>query len=109
MDDSLHVFLPLALLSRTTRWPQPNAKKIRKAAFDLHNKVAALAVDAYENGHIRSLEKRLALNVDLNLLINLLWAYKSGERDVFLAVISSHRETPPNEGIPTVWARKTST
>ena len=57
-EDETNVINSLGLLARTTRWPQPNAKKIRETASEMLGKAAALHFDAFENGYIWSVDER---------------------------------------------------
>ena len=107
-EDFNRIFPTLALLMRTTRWPQPNAKKIREAALELGAKLGALQNDAHENGHIWSLEKRMALVLELKQISPLIWARKPKEDDEFKERSDKYRESPKNEGFPFGWSKRTS-
>jgi len=107
-DDFSHVFSSLTLLVRTTRWPQPNAKKIRETARELLAKLTALQTDAVENGRIWSLEKRMSLVSDQEQLNRLIWARKSEEVEDFKERIDKYRESTKNEGFPVGWTKKVS-
>ena len=107
-EDFNRIFPTLALLMRTTQWPQPNAKKIREAALELAAKLGALQNDAHENGHIWSLEKRMALVLELGQISPLIWARKPEEVDEFKERSDKYRESPKNEGFPFGWSKRTS-
>ncbi len=107
-EDFVHVFTSLGLLARTTRWPQPNAKKIRKIALELHAKVAALQSDAVENGCIWSLDERMVVANDFNQFGRLIWARKAQADGDNTARMDKYRKTQRNEGIPFAWKRERS-
>jgi hypothetical protein len=107
-EDFNRVFFTIALLGRTTRWPQPNAKKIREAARELGAKLGALQNDAHENGHIWSLEKRMALVLELVQISPLIWARGPKEVAEFKQRSDKYRESPKNEGPPFGWSKRAS-
>ena len=107
-EDFVHVFSSLALLARTTRWPQPNAKKIREVALELHAKIAALQWDALENGYVWSLDERMVVSNDANQFGRLIWARKTQADDDNTARMEKYRKTQRNEGIPFMWKRERS-
>lgn len=107
-EDFIHVFSALALLARTTRWPQPNAKKIREVAVELHAKVQALHTDAFENGYIWSLDERMVVINDYNQFGPLIWARKAQADGDYMGRVDKYRKTQPNEGIPFAWIKKPS-
>ena len=107
-EDFNRIFPTLFLLVRTTRWPQPNAKKIREAALELGAKLGALQNDAHENGHIWSLEKRMALVLELGQMSPLIWARKPKEVAESKERSDKYRESPKNEGFPFGWSKRTS-
>ena len=92
-------------LIRTTRWPQPNAGKIRDATRILYAKLMALQSDAFENGHIWSLEKRMPLYIEAMQIYRLIWMRTAEEVDDFQVEIDKYRESPKNDGIPFLWTR----
>jgi len=47
--------------TRSTRWPQPNAKKIRLVAEDLFMRFGAMMSDATENNCVWPMEERFKL------------------------------------------------
>lgn len=105
-DDYNHVISSLIRLSRTTRWPQPNATMIRKAARDLFARIRALARDAEENDHMWSPEERLEIIAKSGELVGLIWAHKSEEIDDFESLINKYRKSPSSEGMPVIWVKK---
>ena len=105
-NDYNHVISSLIRLSRTTRWPQPNAIDIREAARDLLARMRALAMDAEENDHIWNLEERLELHLESRKLAGLIWAHEAEERDDFESLINKYRKTAPSVGIPVTWLKK---
>ena len=107
-EDFVHVFSTLALLARTTRWPQPNAKKIRELASELHSKIGALQTDAEENGYIWSLEERLEVGNDFGPFWQLIWARNLQANNDNTARMEKYRKTQNNGGIPFAWRKKTS-
>ena len=94
------IYSALESLIRTTRWPQPNAEKIRDAARILYAKLTALNRDAWENGHIWSLEKRLTLALEAFLIGRLIWMRTAEEVVDFEVEVDKHRESPKNDGLP---------
>ena len=104
-DDFVHVSSSVTLLSLTTRWPQPNAKKIREAGLHLMNKIVALQMDADENGFIWSLEDRMQIAFDLGTLAPLIWAGSPEKSEVNLENVRRYRKSPRNEGMPDAWTR----
>ncbi len=107
-DDFVHVNSSATMLSRTTRWPQPNAKKIREAGQVLTHKIEAMCKDADENGFIWALEDRMQIAFDLAKLAPLIWAGSPEKSDAYRANIDSYRKSPRNEGIPDAWTRTRS-
>jgi len=107
-DDHVHVITSLGLLARTTRWPQPNAKKIREIARELHAKVMALREDAVENGYIWSLDERIVMANDFMAFWPLIWARNLQADSDNTARVEKYRKTKSNEGIPFAWRKKPS-
>ena len=105
MEEAIRIDSALTDLLRTTRWPQPNAGKIRDAARILYAKLKALEADAFENGHIWSLEKRMSLVIDALQITRLIWKRSAEEVVDFQVEIDKYRESPKNDGIPFVWTR----
>jgi len=104
-EDMTNVVNSLGLLARTTRWPQPNAKKIRETASEILVKTAALHLDAFENGYIWSLDERLEVTNDFRPLWQLIWARSSQVDSDISARVEKYRKTQRNEGIPFAWAK----
>lgn len=108
VDDFMHVVNSLSLLSETTRWPQPNAVKIRKLATEVIAKIRALREDADENGYIWSLEERMILAAYLPRFFPLVWDRRQEQQDQMVERVLAYRKTPPKEGIPNMYMRKRS-
>ena len=108
VDDLTHVATSLSLLSRTTRWPQPNAKKIREVAWELYSRMWAVQTDAMENECMWSLEERMTLANDLHKLSPLIWGRKLGQIDNAMESMMKYRKTPRNQGIPDTWKKRRS-
>ena len=106
MEDFNRISSCLSLLVRTTRWPQPNAGKIREEALELMAKLSALQTDAHENGHIWKLEKRMELVFDQIKLRDLIWDRKTEDVADFKERTDKYRESPKNEGFPFGWTKK---
>lgn len=108
-DDYNHVISSLIRLSRTTRWPQPNAVRIRKAARDVLARMRALTRDAEENDHIWNLQERMEILSENGELVGLIWAHESEERDNFESLVIKYRKSPSSAGMPVTWVKKSST
>lgn len=109
LENFERIQMTMALIARTTRWPQPNAQEIRERGLDLMAKLGALQMDAHENGHIWSLEKRMALFLEMRQIAPLIWARKPEEIDEFTKRINQYRESPhKNEGVPFGWSKSAS-
>ena len=98
--------ISLISLIQTTRWPQPNAGKIRDAAGDLYTKLGALYSDAHENGHIWSLEKRMPLATEAVQISRLVWMRTAEDVVDFQVAMDKHRESPKNDGLPFRWTKR---
>ena len=96
------------LFARTTRWPQPNAREIRDRALDLFAKIGAMQMDAHENGHFWSLEKRMTLFLEFRKIAPLVWARKPEEIDEFKKRSDQYRESPQNTGLAFGWTKNSS-
>jgi len=108
LEDFFHVNSSATLLARTTRWPQPNAKKIREGGHVLIVKVEAMQQDADENGIIWDLEDRMRIVFDAAKLGPLIWAGTPEKSKAYRANLDSYRKSPRNEGMPAAWTRKRS-
>lgn len=95
----------LLALAESTRWPQPNAVSIRQLAHELDVKLYAMHRDAYENGHIWSVDKRLRFFEEIAQLLFLVWATE-GSANKFLSEVAQARDTPKNDGVPAAWKSK---
>ena len=100
------IYYALNSLMRTTRWPQPNAGKIRDATRDLSAKLNALHSDAFENGHMWSLEKRMTLFSEVRQIARLIWMPTTEEVVDSQVETDKYRESPKNEGIPFAWTKR---
>lgn len=94
----------IILMARTTRWPQPNAKKIREQATELDFQFRAFLLDALERKHVWSLQRRASLWTEFTILRPLIWDITPAEQEVMWSRISSHRETEKIDDIPTHWS-----
>ena len=99
------IYYALNSLMRTTHWPQPNARKIRDATRDLSAKLTALHSDAFENGHMWSLEKRMTLFSEVRQIARLIWMPTTEEVVDSQVETDKYRESPKNEGIPFAWTK----
>ena len=105
MEEVNRIYYALRFLTLTTRWPQPNAGKIRDAARILFTKLIALQSDAEENGHIWSLEKRMPLMFEVRQIAGLIWMRTAEEIVDFQSEINNYRESPKNDGLPFGWTK----
>ena len=105
IEELNRIYFALNSLLWTTRWPQPNARKIRDATRNLSAKLSALQLDAHENGHIWSLEKRMPLVFEVRQIARLIWMRTAEEVDDFQVEIAKYRESPKNGGIPFAWTK----
>ena len=108
IEEYNRIKIALISLMLATRWPQPNARKIRDAVRILYAKLNALYLDAHENGHIWSLEKRLPLYQELFQISRLIWMRTAKEVVDFQVEINKYRESPKNDGIPFGWTKRSS-
>ena len=108
IEDFNHIHSALNSLIRTTRWPQPNAGKIRAATRDLTAKLVALQIDAHENGHFWNLEKRMPLVLELSQIGRLIWARNPQEVVDFQVDVDKYRESSKNGGWPFGWTKNIS-
>lgn len=107
-EDLTKVANSLGLLARTTRWPQPNAKKIREIANETHIKLVALYSDAFENGYIWSVDERRQVIKDFRPFWSLMWDRSPQADSDVTARIEKYRKTQRNEGTPFAWSKKPS-
>ena len=98
----------LSTLGTTTKWPQPNARKIREAARELETQIFALYSDATESGYLWSVEKRWQLISESNKILGLIVGNKNPESSYahWINQTEKYRETPLNTGLPLVWVKK---
>ena len=107
IEEFNRINIALISLMNTTRWPQPNAGKIRDAARILYAKLMALYLDAHENAHIWNLEKRLPLYRELTQISRLIWMRTAEEVVDFQSEVDKYRESPKNDGLPFGWTGRT--
>ena len=93
----------LLLLATKTRWPQPNAKKIRLQALSLRAKNLAMFRDAVENRHLWSAEKRHGLQIEMNELADTVFTRRKRDVEIAREIYYKSRETEPREGMSMVW------
>lgn len=96
----------LMWLARSTRWPQPNAKKIRIVAQGLFLQFEAMNADATENDYVWSMEERYELLAVLSQFRPLIWPRTLDQGDEIRTRFQNYRKTPPNVGLPLAWKRK---
>ncbi len=105
-DQFITTYNSLYLLALSTRWPQPNAKKIREVANDLTFRFEALNQDAFENEYVWSMEERYELYSALFQFPPLIWARMSLQDDEVNPLIEVHRKTKSSQGLPPSWKKK---
>ena len=98
----------LMWLTRSTRWPQPNAKKIRLVAEDLFLRFEAMNGDATENDYVWTMEERFQLLAVVGEFRPLIWPRKSDEHNELRTRFEGYRKTPRNVGLPLAWKRKST-
>lgn len=98
----------LMWLLRSTRWPQPNAKKIRIVAEDLMLRFEAMNADATENDYVWTMEERFELLAVLTQFRPLIWPRTPDQGEEMRTRFEAYRKTPPNEGLPLAWKRKST-
>ena len=97
----------LHLLAVKTRWPQPNAKRIRLQSLLLEAKLVAMFRDAFENDHLWSAEKRHKLQEEFLELWYLILPGGKKVEDLFNETYLMSRETEVREGMSMVWLKQT--
>ena len=98
----------LMWLASSTRWPQPNAKKIRLVADDLFMRFDAMSVDATENDYVWTMEERFQLLAVVGQFRPLIWPRIPNQDDERRTRFQNYRKTPPNVGLPLAWKRKST-
>ena len=88
------------------RWPQPNAKEVRKEARELGSRVFAMLRDAVENEHLWSTEKRFQLNEDFHKLFGLVQGVSKSEQVEGMRNYLKYRETEVRPGMTLAWRRQ---
>ncbi len=78
-DQFIECLAAITLLGRSTRWPQPNARRIRAVAQDLLSRFEAMNADVSENGYVWSIEERHELLTVMHKFAPLIWAHPCGE------------------------------
>ena len=96
----------LLWLARSTRWPQPNAKKIRKVAEDLIIRLEAMMSDATENDYVWTIEERFELLAVLPQFRPLIWPRTLDQGAELRKRFEGYRKSPPNDDLPLSWRRK---
>ncbi len=96
----------LNLLAIRTRWPQPNAKRIRQQAIPLAAKWDAMARDAMQNGHLWSAQKRYELYIEAVDLLDLILGGGKKVEALYNEIYLKSRETAPRKGMPMHWLRQ---
>lgn len=99
------LFYELSQVARKTRWPQSNAKEIRRQALEVLTGLSAMIQDATENEHIWSVEKRFGLGLEaVHLLNNIVDGTK--EAALQMEMSKKKRETEPRQGMSMQWLRQ---
>lgn len=95
-------------LATSTKWPQPNARKIREIAREFDVQIFALYSDAVESGYLWNVEKRYQLISEANRILGLILGNKNPESEFarFINQTKEYRETPVNTGIAKAWTKK---
>ena len=98
----------LTWLRQSTRWPQPNAKKIRLVADELMMRFDAMNVDAAQNDYVWTLEERFELFAMILQFGPLIWPRNMDQSDERRTRFEAYRKTPQNDGLPLAWKRKST-
>ena len=98
----------LSWLRSSARWPQPNAKRIRFVAEDLSLRFDAMNCDAQENDYVWTMEERFELLAVLSQFRPLIWPRTLDQGNEIRTRFEAYRKTPPNDGLPLAWKRKSS-
>ena len=106
MEKHWEVQYQLHLLAVKTRWPQPNAKRIRLRSMLLLAKLAAMLRDAVENEHLWSAEKRHALQNEFLELTRLILPTGKKVEALLEEMYLKSRETEVREGMSMVWIKQ---
>ena len=109
LEDSNKLSHTIILMARTTRWPQPNAAKIRKQATELVDQFRAFLMDGLESKHIWSLKRRSELWTEFTKLRPLIWDITPDKQEAMWNRINKHRETEKVQEIPDHWIPKRRT
>ena len=86
----MEVFADLTHLTIKTRWPQPNAKDVRRRALE----------------HLWSVEKRYQLLLEADALFFAFEGVSKKEEQIFLNARSKWRETEQREGMGMQWLKQ---
>ena len=98
----------LMWLRGSARWPQPNAKKIRLVAKDLSLRFEAMNADATENDYVWTMEERFEMLAVLTQFRPLIWPRTPDQGNEIRTRFEGYRKTPPKDGLPLAWKRKSS-
>ena len=101
-QNSIDIDFELGWFELFYRWPQPNARAVRTLANELRLKFNAMLMDAAENGHLWSTEKRFQLSGDFQSLFVLLVGVDTAGH-VFWKNAMKYRETEQRPGMPNPW------
>ena len=104
----INIRTALFTLSSATKWPQPNARKIREVAGELEVQIFALYSDAVDSGYLWSVEKRYQLISESEKILGLILGVKNLETSYahFIKLTEKYRETPINSGFSHAWIKK---
>lgn len=96
----------LHLLAVKTRWPQPNAKRIRLESLLLEAKLTAMFRDAVENDHLWNAAKRHKLQEEMIELYSLILPGGKKDEALLTETYLKSRETEVREGMSMVWLKQ---
>jgi len=96
----------LRLLAVKTRWPQPNANRIRLKSLLLEAKLIAMFRDAVENDHLWNAEKRHKLQEEMIELWSLILPGGKKVEALSTEMYLKSRETEVREGMSMVWLKQ---
>ncbi len=102
----MEVFADLTHLTIKTRWPQPNAKDVRRRALEVVGALNAMVGDAFQNEHLWSVEKRYQLLLEADALFFAFEAVSKKEEQIYLNARSKWRETEQREGMGMQWLKQ---
>ena len=102
----MEVFADLTHLTIKTRWPQPNAKDVRRRSLEVVGALNAMVGDAFQNEHLWSVEKRYQLLQEADALFFAFDAVSKKEEKIFLNAHAKWRETERREGMGMQWMKQ---